>query len=1560
MDEKNTPCNPSVPGGVAGSRIVRHAPRLMALEQRFVFDGAAAADVAEGVDTPAAARPQETTAVTPQGPSHAAFEAPVAPPAAVVDAHPSTAQAPSNGETLFNLGSDHPTLSAAAQAATEQVREFLAQASDEQLFELFQGQQTQAGERWTDNLAQLRDAVANGTLDIRVVLLDNAQIRGALAAYSARGADDGPTVFINRDWLGVMDTQQLTGLLLEEYGHHLDHVLNQDADSAGDEGQRFAAHATGADTSGPGFALDDDHSTLQVDGESLDVEFATLAFTNAYEVNGATTPAGKETNSHDFVFTSLGAASINDDTNSRLFSGNDVAAIGINIGGNQYYGWISRPIKSGGIVRGFYFWTDNNFVSLAQAQADGNQDGDSNVADNRGFLLVVDQAYFDNLAWKNQVANLKNVGSSSDRVDAALNALVQVNVAPVAVIDIANGTPGTVGGAAQEAGGSNNGVAGFDAVGNVLSNDTDANVGDSRVVNGVGTTSASQGVSAATTSVNGTLVVGQYGSLILGADGSYRYVVDNTNTTVEALRLSGNSLTDSFTYRMVDASGTTSTTTLSVSIRGANDTPVANNDYNAGKESLRIDGTAYAANDPLGSRAEGNVLNNDTDKDQNGETRVVQAISIDGTATGTTAGSATFNTTLDTNDANSISAGALVYRLNSNGTRDQLFSGGVPVTVTGKSGTGNSIGFTFSDSSALIGVTRFSLAKNNGFVDGTINSTVISSSTTLPLTGVTGTIAEGMTVFGTGLATAPTVVKVNYDVNGNLTSVQLSAAVGLTNQALTFSNSKTAGLSLVGQYGTLVLNADGSYVYTPTANNPALAAGQSAVEQFAYSMQDASGATSNASLFITVTGSGTNDPNALADTATATEQGGTANGVAGANPSGNLLGNDTTPGGTNLVTAARASASAVNTVIGNSTQIVGLYGTLTLSSSGVYQYTLDNSNAAVQALRSNASTLTETFIYTVENGLTVGGVTLKDSSTLTITINGANDAPVAVNVAASATEAGGVSNTVSGYNPSGNVLSYVTDVDDAASELLVSAVRTGAVEGSGIAGTVGNALVGTYGSLTLNADGSWNYTVNNANALVNALDPGETLTESFNYTVTDRSGTGLSDIAVLTVTVQGVEDAIAVNSVFVNEASPYAVFIVTGSEGVAVNLALSDASGLAASDVRATLVGLSADIGSALEYYNGNAWVAYVSNTPVTLAASGQLLVRLAVLQDGIHEGNESFSLIATPTSGDASVGIGTINDEGEGDVYLGSNQTGAPDAPGGLDDDRPAISVSSVSVAEGAVAQFLVSLDKTSTAPVSFSPVLQSLSAVIGSDTAAASQLEYYNGSTWEVLSGPVTIAAGELSVMLRIATADDSEVESDQTFSLSTGPVSGTVTNLNGATGIATILDNDVLVPGTPTLDLDSDDSSTATDADYQTSYSENGAGVAIADLDISILDNDSIAMASATVVLTNAKPGDLLTINGSLPGGIVGSLDTSVAGQVTLTLSGLASNADYQSALAAIRFSNSIENPDISDRLIVVKVNDGSNESNTGLTTLSVIAVNDAPVAVDDSLNASEDTP
>ncbi|MGB9366363.1 MAG: FG-GAP-like repeat-containing protein [Xanthobacteraceae bacterium] len=153
------------------------------------------------------------------------------------------------------------------------------------------------------------------------------------------------------------------------------------------------------------------------------------------------------------------------------------------------------------------------------------------------------------------------------------------------------------------------------------------------------------------------------------------------------------------------------------------------------------------------------------------------------------------------------------------------------------------------------------------------------------------------------------------------------------------------------------------------------------------------------------------------------------------------------------------------------------------------------------------------------------------------------------------------------------------------------------------------------------------------------------------------------------------------------------------------------------------------------------------------------------------------------------------------------------------------------------------------------------------------------------------------------------------------------------------ATILHFDV----PPALDLDASGAGTG----FTTTFTENGSAIAIVDTDVSITDPDNATVDSATIVLTNAKAGDVLSVAGAPPFGIDASVDTSVAGKITLTLSNSASLADYQTALGQVRFSNSGENPDTTDRDLTVQLAGGESSSNTAHATVHVVGVNDAPV-------------
>src|SRR4029453_4527812 len=104
-----------------------------------------------------------------------------------------------------------------------------------------------------------------------------------------------------------------------------------------------------------------------------------------------------------------------------------------------------------------------------------------------------------------------------------------------------------------------------------------------------------------------------------------------------------------------------------------------------------------------------------------------------------------------------------------------------------------------------------------------------------------------------------------------------------------------------------------------------------------------------------------------------------------------------------------------------------------------------------------------------------------------------------------------------------NVRTNDGDVDNTTSSLVISAVRTGGEAGTGTAGNCGLLLAGWDGSLKLNSDGSYTYTVTETNSTVQALNVGQSVTETFTYTVRDAGG--LTDTAQLVITINGANDA---------------------------------------------------------------------------------------------------------------------------------------------------------------------------------------------------------------------------------------------------------------------------------------------------------------------------------------------------------------------------------------------------------------------------------------------------
>ena len=180
--------------------------------------------------------------------------------------------------------------------------------------------------------------------------------------------------------------------------------------------------------------------------------------------------------------------------------------------------------------------------------------------------------------------------------------------------------------------------------------------------------------------------------------------------------------------------------------------------------------------------------------------------------------------------------------------------------------------------------------------------------------------------------------------------------------------------------------------------------------------------------------------------------------------------------------------------------------------------------------------------------------------------------------------------------------------------------------------------------------------------------------------------------------------------------------------------------------------------------------------------------------------------------------------------------------------------------------------------------------------------------------------------------------------------------------------LIDDLLLTAGgtAPIVDLDPDDSSGATGSGYSDTFTEAGDGpppaagtpVPIGDVDLDIDDPDGTQLQGATVTLTNPKAGDLLSLAAALPVGI-GLDGGSTASQIVLT--GLASLAGYETALAAVRFAaGGGDTPDTGQRVIAVEVVDEIGlPSNTAVATIDVVATNDFPTPLDDDFGGTDES-
>nr|WP_244166748.1 VCBS domain-containing protein [Aeromonas lusitana] len=288
------------------------------------------------------------------------------------------------------------------------------------------------------------------------------------------------------------------------------------------------------------------------------------------------------------------------------------------------------------------------------------------------------------------------------------------------------------------------------------------------------------------------------------------------------------------------------------------------------------------------------------------------------------------------------------------------------------------------------------------------------------------------------------------------------------------------------EQGQLILNADGSYIYTPPAEFQSLKEGESRQASFTYIATDPNG-NQSAPATVTITITGTNDDATIGVATPGADQGAVKEDVT-------------------LTTGGKLVATDVDNgeaVFQPQTDIKGAHGTFTIDADGNWTYQLDNDDPVVQALKEGETLPSETFVVKSADG--------SAQHTITVAITGTND-DTTIGVATPGADQGAVKEDVT-LTTGGKLVA--TDVDNG------EAVFQPQTD-----------IKGAHGTFTMDADGNWTYQLDNNDPAVQALKEGEALpSETFVVKSADGSAehsvtvsiTGTNDIATIGVATPGAD-----------------------------------------------------------------------------------------------------------------------------------------------------------------------------------------------------------------------------------------------------------------------------------------------------------------------------------------------------------------------------------------------------------------------------------------------------
>uniref|UniRef100_UPI00399A03E0 retention module-containing protein n=1 Tax=Shewanella algae TaxID=38313 RepID=UPI00399A03E0 len=461
------------------------------------------------------------------------------------------------------------------------------------------------------------------------------------------------------------------------------------------------------------------------------------------------------------------------------------------------------------------------------------------------------------------------------------------------------------------------------------------------------------------------------------------------------------------------------------------------------------------------------------------------------------------------------------------------------------------------------------------------------------------------------------------------------------------------------------------------------------------------------------------------------------------------------------------------------------------------------------------------------------------------------------------------------------------------------------VAGSG--GNLDNAVSnqsqvsGSYGLLTLNADGNYSYQINSAAQAVQALAQGESLTEVFSYLLTDTDGD--TSVQTLTITITGTNDVPVISTPQPGEADG-AVREAGQFDDGSIDPGTPSVSGqLSASDV---------DNGAVL-IWSGSA------DSPLGSfsidAATGAWNYQLDnAAADGLLEGEirtETFTVTVTDEYGASAEQLVTITIIGTNDApILSADASGAViedlDVINGMLSDSGDLSFTDVDINDSHVVSSSYNGDASWSGGALDQATQDALAAGFSADNS---------GWSYDIANSLVQfLAAGETITLSFTLTVTDAFGASDSQ------PITLTITGTNDA----------------PVLSIDMSGAVTE-DVDVVNGMLSDSGDLSFTDVDI----NDSHSVGSS-------YNGDVLWSGGAL--------DQATQDALAAGFSVDNSGWSYDIANSLVQFLAVGETITLS---FDVSVDDGNGGTDTDTVTVTITGTNDAPVlSIDMSGAVTED--